>query len=84
MYLITMQTLLNQIPLGPAEMINLLNLFGWVRFLFLLNMYMSWQKKVSVPKDFGLVLSNIMCEYEVNPLTNDKVITEIQNFNAKW
>jgi len=25
-----------------------------------------------------------MCEYEVNPLTNDKVITEIQNFNAKW
>jgi len=24
-----------------------------------------------------------MCEYEVNPLTNDKVITEIQNFNAK-
>ena len=32
----------------------------------------------------GLDLSNIMCEYEVNPLTNDKVITEIQNFNAKW
>jgi len=28
MYLITMQTLQNQIPLGPAEMINLLNLFG--------------------------------------------------------
>ena len=32
----------------------------------------------------GLDLSNIVCEYEVNPLTNDKVITEIQNFNAKW
>ena len=31
----------------------------------------------------GPGLSNIMCEYEVNPLTNDKVITEIQNFNAK-
>ena len=28
----------------------------------------------------GIDLSNIMCEYEVNPLTNDKVITEIQNF----
>jgi len=28
-------------------------------------------------------LSNIVCEYEVNPLTNDKVITYIQNFNAK-
>ena len=25
----------------------------------------------------------IVCKYEVNPLTNDKVITEIQNFNAK-
>ena len=32
----------------------------------------------------GLDLSNIVCEYEVNPLTNDKVNTEIQNFNAKW
>ena len=32
----------------------------------------------------GLVLSNIVCEYEVNQLTNDKVITEIQNFNTKW
>ena len=28
----------------------------------------------------GLDQSNIVCEYEVNPLTNDKVITEIQNF----
>ena len=28
----------------------------------------------------GLDLSNIVCEYEVNPLTNDKVLTEIQNF----
>jgi len=27
----------------------------------------------------GLDQSNIVCEYEVNPLTNDKVITEIQN-----
>ena len=41
------------------------------------------QKTVSVPKDFSLDLSNSVCEYEVNPLTNDKVITEIQNFNAK-
>ena len=32
----------------------------------------------------GLDQSNIVCEYEENPLTNDKVITEIQNFNAKW
>ena len=31
----------------------------------------------------GLDLSNIVCEYEVNPLTNDKVITVIQNLNAK-
>ena len=30
----------------------------------------------------GLDLSYIVCEYEVNALTNDKVITEIQN--AKW
>jgi len=30
----------------------------------------------------GLDQSNIVCEYEVNPLTNDKVITEIQKFNA--
>ena len=30
----------------------------------------------------GINQSNIVCEYEVNPLTNDKVITEIQNLNA--
>ena len=27
----------------------------------------------------GLDQSNTVCEYEVNPLTNDKVITETQN-----
>jgi len=27
--------------------------------------------------------SNTVCEYEANPLTNKKVITENQNFNAK-
>ena len=27
---------------------------------------------------------NIVCEYEVNPFTNEKVITEIQTFKAKW
>ena len=32
----------------------------------------------------GLDQSNIVCEYKVNPLTNDTVITEIQKFNAKW
>jgi len=31
----------------------------------------------------GLDLSNIVCEYEVNPSTNDKVITQIQNFKTK-
>jgi len=31
----------------------------------------------------GLNLSSIVCNNEVNPLTNDKVITEIQNLNAK-
>ena len=31
----------------------------------------------------GLDLSNIVCEYEVNPLTNGKVITEIQMQNDK-
>jgi len=30
----------------------------------------------------GLDLSNIVCEYEVNPLINYKVITEIIFFNA--
>jgi len=28
----------------------------------------------------GLDQSNIVCEYDVNLLTNDRVITEIQNF----
>jgi len=28
-----------------------------------------------------LDLSNNVCEYEVNRLSNEKVITEIQNFN---
>ena len=32
----------------------------------------------------GLDIMNIVCEYEVNPLTNNKVITQIQNFNSKW
>jgi len=32
----------------------------------------------------GLDLSNIVCEYEVDILTNDKVITAIQNVNSKW
>ena len=32
----------------------------------------------------GLNQSNSVWEYEVNPLNNDKVFTEIQNFNAKW
>jgi len=31
----------------------------------------------------GLNQGNIVCEYEVNPFTNDKDITEIQNLNAK-
>jgi len=32
----------------------------------------------------GLYQSNIVCEYQVNMSTNEKVIREIQNFNAKW
>ena len=28
----------------------------------------------------GLDLSNNVCEYDVSPMTNDKVITKIQNF----
>ena len=30
----------------------------------------------------GLGQSNIVCEYEVNLSTNEKVITEKQNFNT--
>ena len=30
----------------------------------------------------GLDQSNIVCEYEVNLSTNEKVITEKQNFNT--
>ena len=30
----------------------------------------------------GLDLNNNMCEYEVNLSTNEKVITEKQNFNT--
>ena len=77
MFISTLQTLPNQIPLEPAEMISLLS------FSVEWGFYSCWictcqdEKKVSVTKDFGLDLSNIVCEYEVNPLTNDKVITEI-------
>ena len=74
-----MQTLPNQIRLAPAEMISLLSIsVEW-------GLYSCWictcqdPPNVSVPQDFGLDLSNIVCEYEVNPLTNDKVITETQN-----
>ena len=31
----------------------------------------------------GLDQSNIVCEYEVNLSTNEKVITDKQNFNTK-
>ena len=84
MFLSTMQTLPNQMPLGPAEMISLFS------FSVEWDFYSCWkctcqdQKNVSVPKDFSLDLSNIVWKYEVNPLTNDKLITEIQNFNVKW
>ena len=51
----------------------------------------STQMNVSLPFEGNNVAyqcksldqSNIVCEYEVNPLTSDKVIKEIQNFNAK-
>ena len=55
MFLSTMQTLPNQIPLGPAKMISLLSFSIEWGFLFLLNMYMSAPIKKSVPKDFGLL-----------------------------
>ena len=32
----------------------------------------------------GLKQSNIVCEYEVNLSTNEKVITEKQNFNTNY
>ena len=32
----------------------------------------------------GLDQSNTVCKYEVNLSTNEKVITEKQNFNSKW
>ena len=54
MFLITMQTLPNQIPLGPAEMISLLSF--WLSEVFILIEYVPARtKKVSVPKDFGLL-----------------------------
>ena len=77
MLLSTKQTLPNQIPLGPAEMISLLSFsVEWVFFILVEYVRSSedqghdatwWWK--------GLDLSNGVCEYEVNPLTNDKVIT---------
>ena len=50
----------------------------------------STQMNVSLPfeghnvayQSKGLDQSNIVCEYEVNLSTNDKVITEKQNFNT--
>ena len=51
----TMQMIPYQIPLGPAEMISLLSFSVEWGFLFLLNMYMSGPKEVSVPKDISLL-----------------------------
>ena len=64
MFLSTMQTLPNQIPMGPAEMISLLSFSVEWGFLFLLNMYGHLKVKVTM---LHLDLSNIVCEYEVNP-----------------
>jgi len=57
MFLSTMQTLPNQIPLGPAEMISLLSFSVELSF-FILVEYVhvrTKKKEVSVPKDFGLL-----------------------------
>jgi len=67
--------------LGTSWNDQFIKLFGGVRFLLVEYVRSSegqghdatcWWK--------GLTLSNSVCEYEVNPLTNDKVITEFQNF----
>ena len=59
MFLSTMQTLTNQIPLGPAEMISLLGF--WLSEVFILVEYVHARtnKKNSGPKDFGLLVQKI-------------------------
>ena len=85
MFLSTMQTLPNQIPLGPAEMISLLSFsVEWGFYSCWISTWQDQIKKVSVPKEFGLYLNNIVCEYEVNLFDNDKVIKAIQNFHPQW
>ena len=56
MFLSTTQTLPNQIPLGPAEMISLLKkiLFSDV-FILVEYVHVRTKKKNSLPKDFGLL-----------------------------
>ena len=49
----------------------------------LLNIRVIWRSRSQCWWK-GLDLSNIVCEYAVNLLTTDTIITEIQNFNAKW
>ena len=50
----------------------------------MLNIKVIWRSRSRCWQK-GLDLSNIVCEYEVNPLTNDKVISkEIQNFLKIW
>ena len=64
--------------------------FAVSKFIFSPNF--SAQMNVSLPFEGhnvgyqckGLDQSNIVCEYEVNLSTNEKVITEIQDFNTKW
>ena len=65
----------------------------WLKFKTLTQIVTEqcWISKSTERQDYddkcwwkGFDLSSNVCEYEVNRLTNDKVITEIQNFNAKW
>jgi len=59
MFLSTMQTLTNQIPLGPVEMISLLGF--WLSEVFILVEYVHARTNIksSVPKDFGLLVQKI-------------------------
>ena len=61
MFLSTMQTLPNQIPLGPAEMISLLSFLVEWGFLFVLNMYISGPLlRISICWVFGLHYINLL------------------------
>ena len=57
-------------------------MFFSLNFSIQMNVSLPFEEHIVAHQCKGLDQSNIVCEYEVNLSTNDKIITEKQNFKT--